>query len=916
MLIPFSYVSQAPEKYKTTYLQEDLIHIVSNVQTSEINDPEINSILSTLRDNNQELNDNLHDGDTLIETITKIWAFGENQSSWDIAEEFLSEVFTEEKDNIGLYFENPDGDLEGIFVIDHGVSSTQDIVVSKGFLSGIKKDEPLGGYSARAYIYKTGRTRYIYFGGYIGDGNITQKFTMPADAVVKSLNITASIVINNYESGDLFDIYIDNEKIGDGYSPTTNPFEPIIIYLDENDFGDLFELDETAHDIKFSPRDPDEKNKTLYIGGGYIKLNYTSSEIETRSKQRFLPYVNGLINIYDSIFVPGEITDMAIQIKYNQNTNTTPFIKLGNVQLWNDTREDKTGENTVSLDNDTIFNALKNNGVSYIDISNKTVPLRVGVEEIQQSSTLGIADVILITDLSGSMRWELNSSSTGDNRSCSDAMLSDNTTMRIALARCLALNFTDLILETPGNRLGLVGFSEDIISSHELSNDSESLKDQIWSYWHNGGTCICCGINKAYEMFNESETGRQRYVIVMSDGIAGMRCNSTRYCSPYNSNCQNGWWWGVNRCYAGTSTSGTTCCSGSQNDDNCKEDSCHAAINNTVWSGNRTFVEKNLTKGYTIGFVLGDCPNALSSMTDTANAMNGTFYLGNNATELQEIYEGLARNISSVAFVNQTVNVTGDVSSNIIDSSFININYSSSSGFDEESSDFGDYITFETDGFNDGQTTIESIVRAPAVIPYEATIVSYSGDLWTKFADIDSTTVYSLNDWGLNYIGLGDPFNVNIPRTYIDPNQDSIVNLKLGRNSEEEQNPTDSSKIIYTVIVPPTFSYSEPKPTAEGCIWNIETEDGNIATLSIPTNYEGTDNCTYNSTNFTSPECIGGQDNDAYRIAVYNLLSGQLDLNADGRVEMGLGADVSINAVILPGIPFMKYTVIKAKTWR
>ncbi|MEM2462569.1 MAG: hypothetical protein QXD71_00120, partial [Candidatus Pacearchaeota archaeon] len=231
---------------------------------------------------------------------------------------------------------------------------------------------------------------------------------------------------------------------------------------------------------------------------------------------------------------------------------------------------------------------------------------------------------------------------------------------------------------------------------------------------------------------------------------------------------------------------------------------------------------------------------------------------------------------------------------------------------------FGDFITYETQGFSDGMVNF-SFQHG---IPYEAVIVSYSGPVWTKFASINNTTaeyeIYNLTRWSNVYTFLGDPFRVNIPPEYIARNgTTNTVSLLLGANASSSQNPTSSSKIIYTLVIPPLFSYSTPQPKKEGCNWTIEYEEpagsgfsgGNFSVL-VPPTYSGEKKCFY--TNST----IRYYD-DAYDVAVFNLLSNSLDVNPhNGMVEIKLGAEVSINAIILSGVPFMQYTSIKAMSWR
>ncbi|MEM1536026.1 MAG: VWA domain-containing protein [Candidatus Pacearchaeota archaeon] len=1088
ILIPFTHISSVPEKYRTSFLQEDMLRLLSTLKTKEINNSAIDGNISAL---NLSVKEMLDDNDKFLDTLTKIWASSENYAEnmeilKNVTEAFFGEVF-DARDNIGLFFEK-DGTLEEIFLRNTTSHTTaRDITTAKKFVTGVQYGKPLGGYSARAFTYKTERVKYVYFGGYVGDGNITQKFELPLGANVTNLTIEIAIF------GSSFNIKINgNVTSNSPIMPASDAFTPIKVsnFIQE----ELSWLHEGENEISFEST----TNNSLYIAGGFIRITYKTTQGYASKPKRYLPFIKGTMNLYDSLFAPGNITSLAIHLEYEQQANTTPFVRIANVTVWRDERENRTGYNSVTITNETIFNALKQAGLGYENISRVTVPIRIGLEEIAQNISGGNADVVVITDVSGSMRWKLNESSNGIQRSCNDPDLTDNSTQRLSLAKCLDKDFIEIILNASGNRVGLISFRNAVENTHQLSVNKETLYEQIEAYSADGETCICCAINEAYTLFdkpeviipkgrneirwktearqncgdacgfnetmpsscnisdwyslnynennminrtlpysNSSENGvvryfrkkfylpsnvltdgvlyvnyqrgvecylngnligrdnncrvasgstnplnwpnwsvsrnyfrvgenvlacrirsgtssgktglyfdaqleattasgnRTRFVLVMSDGIAGRSCvnsvgvpNATCYYydqpRTYNP-----------RIYNGTSTTGSTCCSGGGSSDCWNFSKCEAAMKNAIWSANRTYQEKiKQTKGkiYAVGFVLGNCSTGIWTLNETAKVGNGSFYPGNNATELQNIYREIASEILRLSYANQTIVVVGNASSNLTNGyiemdferdeyyeQFGNLGYLGGEQSDQlQGSIFGDFITYETQGFSDGMVNF-SFQHG---IPYEAVIVSYSGPVWTKFASINNTTaeyeIYNLTRWSNVYTFLGDPFRVNIPPEYIARNgTTNTVSLLLGANASSSQNPTSSSKIIYTLVIPPLFSYSTPQPKKEGCNWTIEYEEpagsgfsgGNFSVL-VPPTYSGEKKCFY--TNST----IRYYD-DAYDVAVFNLLSNSLDVNPhNGMVEIKLGAEVSINAIILSGVPFMQYTSIKAMSWR
>ncbi|MCS7134638.1 MAG: VWA domain-containing protein, partial [Candidatus Pacearchaeota archaeon] len=745
ILIPFSHIRTTPEKYKISFLQEDMLTILSNIKIKEINNSLIEENLARLDFTTKEF---LEERDSLLDTITKIWASNATNSlniTRNITSIFFSEVFSP-KDNVGLFFVRG-GALEAVFLKnDTGLESSKGAVVAHKFVTGAEFGV-IGGYTGRAYRYKKWREKFIYFGGYVGDGEIIQRFKLPKESNVSSFVIEAAIMIHNSTNPfDDFNITINDNYIGT-YRRAESELKPLRIELSEEQI-EKANFSENNY-IKFSSN---VRNKNLYIAGGFIKIKYKTPTISYFGPEEIiLPEIRGAMNIYDSLYIPGKITSMTLHLSYEQQANTTPFIRLGNATLWRDERTNKTGAYTIFLTNENISSKLAEAGLTYDDISKKTVPLRIGLEEIWANISGGNADVILITDVSGSMRWTLVNSSDGIIRNCTDPQLFENTTQRLSLAKCLNKEFIDAILNSTGNRIGLISFRTAVENTHQLSVNRETLHEQINAYTASGGTCICCAINEAYTLFDKPEIiiprgrneiywkttityscgdscgfnvslpsqcnisnwtrlnfndsawnnqvlpisslgqenaviyfrkkfylptsvkedglfqvnhqrgiecylndnligrddscvtsssstnpnlwpsqwnvsasyfrigenilacrirsgsgsnrrglyfdaqltattvsgERKRFVVVMSDGIAGLTCvNQT---GIPNETCASV---PTRRVYNGTSTSGFACCSGDQTHENCNGTACHAAMNNTVWSANRTYHEK------------------------------------------------------------------------------------------------------------------------------------------------------------------------------------------------------------------------------------------------------------------------------------------------------------------------------------
>jgi len=97
---------------------------------------------------------------------------------------------------------------------------------------------------------------------------------------------------------------------------------------------------------------------------------------------------------------------------------------------------------------------------------------------------------------------------------------------KFTTAKKANIDFINGILKVQENKVGLVGYSGDVSKSNTLglTDLTDSLIGLINSWTLKGGTCICCGINKAVDLLN-SGTGNTKAIVVMSDGEANGHCN-------------------------------------------------------------------------------------------------------------------------------------------------------------------------------------------------------------------------------------------------------------------------------------------------------------------------------------------------------------------------------------------------------
>jgi hypothetical protein len=116
-------------------------------------------------------------------------------------------------------------------------------------------------------------------------------------------------------------------------------------------------------------------------------------------------------------------------------------------------------------------------------------------------------------------------------------------------------------------------------------------------------------------------------------------------------------------------------------------------------------------------------------------------------------------------------------------------------------------------------------------------------------------------------------------------------------------------------LIPSTTSRSQVVEYAEGCIWTIDFVDKNVSVIErIPKTYNGTNTCSYTSTNHNETDF---NNTDAYDIAVYNLLK-DLDFNNTGKVFVDLdAADIEIVITTISQVPYLwGPTLVKANVWQ
>ncbi|MFH1803138.1 MAG: LamG-like jellyroll fold domain-containing protein [archaeon] len=456
-------------------IHSDILLALSSLKVGELEDSTVQGMIASgvIRDPTK----------SLLEQIGEFYVYNLTNARI-LASIALQDIHTTE--NIGIWYED---DL--IFSSNSTpFESAEDVDVVRRVISGIQAGQNITGFSARASLSSDYHTNYFYFGGYVGDGNVS--------VLVDYLgNITdeaeMELVINT--STGSFEFFVNGAPQGN-LATSPSPYEPVVYTFNTSDFAPGQNL------LEF-------KGGDLYIAGGYLKISYRGDvQFGSRNHTYYFPGIDGLVNLYDGFFVPDDLTEMEVLL--HLESNYTILLNIGNVSVYNGST---VGEEGILLDNSFLSSLL-----DYSVMEGKTIPLRLGLENATYTGIVQTIDVFSVTDLSGSM--DDNCGGCSEWTCTPAASCHDANGCKICDAKEANYLLVDYILNTTGNRVGLVGYESTARDSdyHELSNDTSSLVSEASGWDADGNTCICCGINKAVQGFvSELQSAKQGGLITYYD---------------------------------------------------------------------------------------------------------------------------------------------------------------------------------------------------------------------------------------------------------------------------------------------------------------------------------------------------------------------------------------------------------------
>lgn len=409
---------------------------------------------------------------SVMDAIAILWASGQEADAQDLTRDFFDRVV-------------PDGLAYRIAVDESGrtlIHSSGDaadarfIARASRLISGVARDRPTRGFISRATLTEATERAVanVFFGGYVGDGNVTANVSLP------DLDAVTNVTVEGSFAGP-FTLTVNGVAAG-MYTPTAANLSadtfPVCTESTNSSVCSALQVGDNRVRFNFTTA-----NRS--IGGARLRIVYnettTLQEQGTRyiTETKRLHGIDGIINLFSSFSVPGTLHGISGRLHYRME-NRTLYLKIGNATVYSDRT---IGETTVTLSNDTIYANTSDANLSYAFMSNRTVPVRLGISDIEQDKQRAIADAVSVVDVSGSMDGS-----------------------PIQEARAAAKTFAHIILNASGNRAGLVAYESVIDTVHPLTTDEAALNSTIDGLTADGGTCIGCGILEATDVVTADRT--------------------------------------------------------------------------------------------------------------------------------------------------------------------------------------------------------------------------------------------------------------------------------------------------------------------------------------------------------------------------------------------------------------------------
>ena len=596
-LVSNFYISEQ-QNTNINYASQDIVRVFSSMKIGEVDNSYARELIATGKITN--LNK------TLMEQIGDFWAEGEVGIAMNLSRNLTGDIVPK---NYGFSLV-----IDGEEIYTHNISLQKSLVSSRKIISGITKAKPTDSFSSKVILPSISSKTilsYAYFGGYVGDGTITQRLKLPdnysniTQAYMEfALTSDFDLQINGISSGSYANkepdtIRADKYNISSSYYPN---FRPGI-----NEIKIIF------------------NNQSAFLGGGFFKVSLNSTDVSylqfkydaannSITKTDYLTGVDGVVNIYSSFYVPGDLKSAKMFLNYT--TNYPVFVSFGNVTIYD---KNVTGDINITLANSTIYNFFND---SYARLSRKTVPLRIGHFTTQKLGDYGKnIDAFIDTPVDTSMDTQDVPDSPG--------------VSRLGVAKTAEKGFVNFVLnKSLSNRIGLVSYHSSVEPGQavDLTNNNVTLANAINGYSTKSvNTCFSCAIGDSKDrLVANGNTSKKWYIILMGDGVAD-KCDKIPQskCTPAAA----------------------------------KNESIQYACNASM-TYNISF--------YTIAIGAGADNTTLKNISEDCS--DGVFFHIDNKSQLQSAFSEIADNILSLTFSLQKTVISG-VNSALYPNSYLELQY-------------------------------------------------------------------------------------------------------------------------------------------------------------------------------------------------------------------------------------------------
>ncbi len=479
VLLVSNFYSAKQQRANVEYASQDLVRVFSAMSVGEVNNDYVKALISG--------GDITSTNNTILEQIGDFWAASKTELARNFTRNLTEDIFPGRYGFSVL--------VNGEEIYSRSLPLKKSLVSSRKIISGIAKAKPTEGFTARILLngLKSKKTNaYSYFGGYEGDGNLSKKLILPNDVV--SFNSSYLEV----DTGGNFNLYINGVFSGSyAKGSAGGGFMLADKWNISNAYLSNFKAGDNAISINFT-------SGSSYIAGGFLRVAYTTSSYnDTQApgyEKYYFPGIDGAINLYSSAYFPNEPGNVNISLHFKSQYSL--YLNFGNTTIFESIPSDI--EQAVALNNSNISGKL-----DYALLSQKTVPLRLGLRSVNATVLGKISDSALITDRTSSM------SACDVVANCTSGLCDSEPSggchdRRDNVAIKADKKFVNEALKVQGSKVGLIGYGESLYpfcDFHDFSDDNTSLAHRISNYSNEwcGNTCISCGILAATELLLEKE---------------------------------------------------------------------------------------------------------------------------------------------------------------------------------------------------------------------------------------------------------------------------------------------------------------------------------------------------------------------------------------------------------------------------